>query len=71
MKDEIYQVKDFSRENTRVLMRLDAGKLDENPVSQIFGTGPEVPLVTKYESHPIVSEMTNLFLGQEQVRDAA
>jgi ABC-type uncharacterized transport system involved in gliding motility auxiliary subunit len=31
--------------------------LDENPVSQMFGTGPEVPLVTKYESHPIVSEM--------------
>ena len=28
MKDEIYQVKNFSRENTRVLMRLDAGKLD-------------------------------------------
>jgi uncharacterized protein len=28
LKDEIYQVKNFSRENTRVLMRLDAGKLD-------------------------------------------
>jgi uncharacterized protein len=26
--DEIYQIKDFSRENTRVLMRLDASKLD-------------------------------------------
>lgn len=26
--DEIYQFKDFSRANTRVLMRLDAGKLD-------------------------------------------
>jgi type 1 glutamine amidotransferase len=26
--DEIYQVKNFSRENTRVLMRLDPGKLD-------------------------------------------
>jgi uncharacterized protein len=32
MKDEIYQVKLFSRENTRVLMRLDATKLDlSNP----------------------------------------
>jgi ABC-type uncharacterized transport system involved in gliding motility auxiliary subunit len=31
--------------------------LDENPVSQLFGTGPEVPLVTQYESHPIVSEL--------------
>jgi type 1 glutamine amidotransferase len=28
LKDEIYQMKNFSRENTRVLMRLDAGKLD-------------------------------------------
>jgi uncharacterized protein len=28
LTDEIYQVKNFSRENTRVLMRLDAGKLD-------------------------------------------
>ena len=28
LKDEIYQVKNFSRENTRVLMRLDPAKLD-------------------------------------------
>src|ERR1700719_137812 len=28
LNDEIYQVKNFSRENTRVLMRLDPGKLD-------------------------------------------
>lgn len=28
--DEIYQVRDFSRENVRVLMSLDAGKLDLN-----------------------------------------
>jgi len=27
-KDEIYQLKDFSRDKVRVLMRLDAGKLD-------------------------------------------
>jgi type 1 glutamine amidotransferase len=32
LKDEIYQVKDWSRENVRVLMRLDATKLDlKNP----------------------------------------
>jgi len=30
LKDEIYQVKDFSRDRVRVLMRLDAGKLDLN-----------------------------------------
>jgi len=28
LRDEIYQIKDFSRENLRVLMRLDASKLD-------------------------------------------
>lgn len=28
LKDEIYQVRNFSRENTRVLMRLDPDKLD-------------------------------------------
>ena len=28
IRDEIYQMKNYSRENTRVLMRLDAGKLD-------------------------------------------
>src|SRR6185437_10479600 len=32
IKDEIYQIKDYSRENCRVLMRLDASKLDlHNP----------------------------------------
>jgi type 1 glutamine amidotransferase len=32
LTDEIYQIKNFSRENTRVLMRLDAAKLDlKNP----------------------------------------
>ena len=28
LKDEIYQIKDFSRENVRVLMSLDSGKID-------------------------------------------
>jgi type 1 glutamine amidotransferase len=28
LKDEIYQIKDFSRENVRVLLSLDSGKLD-------------------------------------------
>jgi uncharacterized protein len=32
LHDEIYQIKDFSRENVRLLMRLDPGKLDlQNP----------------------------------------
>ncbi len=28
LQDEIYQIKDFSRDNVRVLLRLDAGKVD-------------------------------------------
>lgn len=28
LRDEIYQIKDFSRENVRVLLRLDSGKID-------------------------------------------
>jgi ABC-type uncharacterized transport system involved in gliding motility auxiliary subunit len=31
--------------------------LDTSDVGQIFGPGPEVPLVASYESHPIVREM--------------
>jgi hypothetical protein len=32
LQDEIYQMKDYSRDKVRVLMRLDAGKLDlKNP----------------------------------------
>ena len=30
LTDEIYQIKNYTRENTHVLMRLDAGKLDLN-----------------------------------------
>jgi len=30
LKDEIYQIKDFSRSKVRVLMRLDAARLDLN-----------------------------------------
>jgi hypothetical protein len=30
LRDEIYQIRNFSRDNVRVLMRLDAGKLDLN-----------------------------------------
>ena len=30
LQDEIYQIKDFSRKNVRVLMRLDADKLELN-----------------------------------------
>jgi ABC-type uncharacterized transport system involved in gliding motility auxiliary subunit len=31
--------------------------LDPNPIGQILGVGPQVPLVTSYSTQPIVSEM--------------
>ena len=31
--------------------------IDLNPIAQIFGTGPEMPLVTKYGSSPIVQPL--------------
>ena len=38
--------------------------IDQNPVAQIFGTGPEMPLIVKYGNNPIVqplSRMATLF----------
>jgi len=37
--------------------------LEENPMGQLFGFGPEIPLVSSYESHPIVADMKNTFTG--------
>jgi ABC-type uncharacterized transport system involved in gliding motility auxiliary subunit len=37
--------------------------LDENPVSQLVGLDATVPLVTSYESHPIVSELSGTATG--------
>lgn len=37
--------------------------LEENPMAQLFGFGPEIPLVSNYESQPIVSELKNTFTG--------
>ena len=34
--------------------------LDTSGIGQIFGLGPEVPLVTSYETHPIVREMKSV-----------
>jgi ABC-type uncharacterized transport system involved in gliding motility auxiliary subunit len=42
--------------------------LDPNPVGQIFGLGPEVPLVSSYESHAIVSTMKETPTGFPIVR---
>ena len=37
--------------------------LDENPVAQLVGLGPEVPLITAYESHAIVNDLAGTATG--------
>jgi ABC-type uncharacterized transport system involved in gliding motility auxiliary subunit len=37
--------------------------LEDNPMAQLFGFGPEIPLVSNYESQPIVSDLKNTFTG--------
>ncbi|MBV9304723.1 MAG: GldG family protein [Acidobacteriaceae bacterium] len=37
--------------------------LEQNPMGQLFGYGPEIPLVNNYESHPIVNELKSSFTG--------
>ncbi len=37
--------------------------LDENPLAQLVGLGPEVPLVTTYESHKIVNDLAGTATG--------
>jgi ABC-type uncharacterized transport system involved in gliding motility auxiliary subunit len=37
--------------------------LDLNPIGQLAGLGPQVALVTSYDSHPIVNEMKRLATG--------
>jgi len=31
--------------------------VEQNPIGQVFGIGPEVPIVQQYESHPITRDM--------------
>jgi ABC-type uncharacterized transport system involved in gliding motility auxiliary subunit len=37
--------------------------LEENPMGQLFGFGPEVPLVASYESHAIVNDLKGAATG--------
>jgi ABC-type uncharacterized transport system involved in gliding motility auxiliary subunit len=63
--------KEHTAENTALVKLLESWGvtpendlvLERNPVSQIVGTGPEIPLVTNYESHPIVNDLKNSFTG--------
>jgi len=34
--------------------------LDESAASQLFGGGPEAPVILQYDSHPIVNDLTNI-----------
>ncbi|HET7341533.1 MAG TPA: GldG family protein [Methylomirabilota bacterium] len=34
--------------------------IELNPIGQVFGIGPQVPIVQQYEPHPITREMTGL-----------
>jgi len=36
---------------------IDHDGIDTSGIGQVFGLGPEVPLVASYESHPIVNQM--------------
>jgi ABC-type uncharacterized transport system involved in gliding motility auxiliary subunit len=42
--------------------------LDTSGIGQLFGLGPEMPLVTTYESHPIVREMRGVASALPLVR---
>jgi ABC-type uncharacterized transport system involved in gliding motility auxiliary subunit len=37
--------------------------LEENPMGQLFGFGPEIPLVHSYDSQPIVNDLKSSFTG--------
>ncbi len=37
--------------------------LEENPMGQLFGFGPEIPLVRTYESQPIVNDLKGSYTG--------
>lgn len=37
--------------------------LEQNPMGQLFGFGPEVPLVSTYDSHPIVNDLKGAATG--------
>jgi ABC-type uncharacterized transport system involved in gliding motility auxiliary subunit len=37
--------------------------LEDNPLAQLFGAGPEVPVISSYESHAIVNDLTGTITG--------
>jgi len=45
--------------------------VEPSPIGQLFGVGPEVPLVTRYEQHPITKDMANVMAGFPITRSVA
>jgi ABC-type uncharacterized transport system involved in gliding motility auxiliary subunit len=45
--------------------------VEPSPIGQLFGVGPEVPLVTRYEQHPITKDMANIMTGFPITRSVA
>ena len=37
--------------------------LEQSPIGQVFGLGPEIPLVSSYESQPIVADLKGTYTG--------
>lgn len=37
--------------------------LEQNPMGQLLGMGPEIPIISSYESHPIVNDLKNSYTG--------
>ena len=37
--------------------------VEPSPIGQLFGVGPEVPIVARYEQHPITKDMANVMTG--------
>jgi len=37
--------------------------LEDNPLGQLFGAGPEVPVISSYESHAIVNDLAGTITG--------
>jgi ABC-type uncharacterized transport system involved in gliding motility auxiliary subunit len=45
--------------------------VEPSPIGQLFGVGPEVPLVTRYDQHPITKDMANVMTGFPITRSVA
>src|SRR5882672_5167280 len=45
--------------------------VEPSPIGQLFGVGPEVPLVTRYEQHAITRDMSNVMTGFPLTRSVA